>query len=123
MQIGIKNIMKAIEAGILTETTRSRLLELEDQQNQLRGKIAVVEADIVPISREDLVAGLTMFRDGDIKSKKFQAKLFDVFLRAVYLYDDHLKIVFSFTGDRNSIDLPVKKIDESSEDIRKEKFV
>ena len=117
VQIGIKNIMKAIEAGILTETTRSRLLELEDQQNQLRGKIAAAEADIVPISREDLVAGLTMFRDGDIKSKKFQAKLFDVFLRAVYLYDDHLKIVFSFTGDRNSIDLPVKKIDESSEDI------
>ena len=75
-----------------------------------------MEADIVPISREDLVAGLTMFRDGDIKSKKFQASC-STFPSSRLSLDDHLKIVFSFTGDRNSIDLPVKKIDESSEDI------
>ena len=105
VQSSINNLMKAIEAGIITETTRNRMLELESQQSQLRSKISIAEADIIPIERDDLIAGLTMFRDGDVQSKKFQARLFDTFLRAVYLYDDHLKIVFSYAGDKNSLDL------------------
>ena len=114
VETSIKNVMKAIEAGIITETTRSRLLELEGEQARLRGKIAAMQADIVPVDRDDLIAGLTMFRDGDVRSKKYQAKLFDTFLRAVYLYDDHLKIVFSFTGPTNSVDLPVSESDSIS---------
>ena len=114
VQSSIKNLMKAIEAGIITETTRARLLELESEQTRLRGKIAAMQADIVPVDRDDLIAGLTMFRDGDVRSKKYQAKLFDTFLRAVYLYDDHLKIVFSFTGPTNAIDLPVSESDSIS---------
>lgn len=117
VQSSIKNLMKAIEAGIITETTRSRLLELESQQAQLRSKIAAAEADIIPIERDDLIAGLMMFRDGNVQSKKFQAKLFDTFLRAVYLYDDHLKIVFTFTGSENSVTLPASELSGISEEI------
>lgn len=106
VQSSINNLMKAIEAGIITESTRNRMLELEERQSQLRSKISIAEADIIPIERDDLIAGLAMFRDGDIQSKKFQARLFDTFLRAVYLYDDHLKIVFSYTGDKNYVDMP-----------------
>ena len=117
VQVSIKNLMKAIEAGVLTETTRSRLLELESQQAQLRSKIAASESNIVPIERDDLIAGLMMFRDGNVQSKKFQAKLFDTFLRAVYLYDDHLKIVFPFTGSENSVTLPASELSGISEEI------
>lgn len=117
VQVSIKNLMKAIEAGVLTETTRSRLLELESQQAQLRSKIAASESNIVPIERDDLIAGLMMFRDGNVQSKKFQAKLFDTFLRAVYLYDDHLKIVFTFTGSENSVTLPASELSGISEEI------
>ena len=44
-----------------------------------------------------------MFREGDVTDKRFQAKLFDTFLVAVYLYDDDMKIVFSFSGDKNTL--------------------
>lgn len=106
-QRSIKNIMAAIERGIITETTKGRLLELESEQALLTAKIAAERADIVTISREDIVAGLGMFRDGDVANKKYQAKLFDTFLVAVYVYDDDLKIVFSFSGNKNTVRIPL----------------
>lgn len=103
----IKNIMTAIEQGIITDTTKGRLLELEARQSELTAKIAAERADIITISREDVIAGLEMFRDGEITDKKYQAKLFDTFLVAVYVYDDDLKIVFSFTGNKNTVNVPL----------------
>lgn len=105
----IKNIMTAIEQGIITDTTKGRLLELEAEQAAISAKIAAARADIVTVPREDIIAGLEMFRDGDIHSKKYQAKLFDTFLIAVYVYDDELKIVFSFTGKKNTVRIPLSK--------------
>ncbi len=104
----IKNLMTAIEQGIITDTTKSRLLELEADQSRLIAQIAAGRADIIIIPREDIIAGLTMYRDGDIKDKKYQAKLFDTFLVAVYLYDDDMKIVFSFSGNKNTVRVPLE---------------
>ena len=103
----IKNLMSAIERGIITDTTKGRLLELEAEQARLTAQIAAGRADIIVIPREDIVAGLTMYRDGDIKDKRYQAKLFDTFLVAVYLYDDDMKIVFSFSGKQNTVRVPL----------------
>lgn len=109
VQQAISNLMKAIEAGIITPTTRTRLLDLEEQQAKLSGKINTAKAERVEIDRDDLIAGLRLFRTGDIKNKKFLAKLFNTFLLAVYLYDDNrLKIVFSFTGNHNNIEIPLE---------------
>ena len=105
----LDNLMKAIEAGIITPTTRTRLLDLEEQQSKLSAKINTAKAERVEIDRDDLIAGLQLFRTGDIKNKKFLAKLFNTFLIAVYLYDDNrLKIVFSFTGNHNSVEIPLE---------------
>ena len=103
----IKNIMAAIEQGIITETTKGRLLELEADRSSIEAKIAIAKSDIVEISRDDLIAGLEMYRDGDICNKKYQARLFDTFLVAVYVYDDELKIVFSFSGKKNTVRIPM----------------
>lgn len=103
----IKNIMSAIEQGIITETTKGRLLELEAERSSIETKIAIAKSDIVDISRDDLIAGLEMYRDGDVSDKKYQARLFDTFLVAVYVYDDELKIVFSFSGKKNTVRIPM----------------
>ena len=99
--------MAAIEQGIITETTKGRLLELEADRSSIEAKIAIAKSDIVEISRDDLIAGLEMYRDGDICNKKYQARLFDTFLVAVYVYDDELKIVFSFSGKKNTVRIPM----------------
>lgn len=113
-----KNIMVAIEQGIITPTTKSRLLEVEERQAQLAAKIAAARADIIAVNREDLIAGLEVFREGDVTDKQFQAKLFDTFLVAVYLYDNDMKIVFSFSGDKNTLQLKLDPnvLDGSADD-------
>ena len=105
---GIKNIMSAIEQGIITETTKSRLVELESERATIKAKIAAARADIVTVSRDDIISGLEMFRDGDVYDKKYQARLFDTFLVAVYVYDDDLRLVFSFSGNKNTIQIPIE---------------
>lgn len=105
---GIKNIMSAIEQGIITETTKSRLVELESERATIKAKIAAARADIVTVSRDDIISGLEMFRDGDVHDKKYQARLFDTFLVAVYAYDDDLRLVFSFSGNKNTIQIPIE---------------
>lgn len=102
----IANIMKAIEAGIFTSTTKDRLLALEKEQTDLEHKITAARAEVIEVDRETIIEGLGMFRDGNPEDKKYQAALFDTFLLAVYVYDDKLKIVFSFTGDRNRLTVP-----------------
>ena len=49
-----------------------------------------------------------MFRDGDVYDKKYQARLFDTFLVAVYVYDDDLRLVFSFSVNKNTIQIPIE---------------
>ena len=104
----INNLLAAIEQGIITATTKERLLELESEQAKIAARLAVEKSEVIEVSREDIVAWLEMFRDGDVNDKKFQAKLFDAFLVAVYLYDNNLKIVFNFTGKKNSIRVPLR---------------
>lgn len=103
----IKNVMSAIEQGIITETTKDRLTELESERASIKAKIAAARANIVVVSRDDIKSGLEMFRDGDVQDKKYQARLFDTFLLAVYVYDDNLRIVFSFSGSKNTVDIPL----------------
>lgn len=94
----VSNLLKAIEAGIITETTRDRMLALEEQQATLERQIREARAQIVHLDRDVLVDTLHLFRNGDVYDKEFTRELFRTFLKAVYLYDDdRLKIVFGFT--------------------------
>lgn len=122
VQRSIKNLMSAIEQGIITSTTKSRLMELEQAQSDISAKISAAKADIIPVDRKRLIEWLISLREGDISNKKFQSKLFDTFLTAVYLYDDnHAKIVFSFSGSKKSIDIDllpaIDGIEEREEDV------
>lgn len=115
---GIKNIMHAIEQGIITDTTKGRLVELESDRSAIKAKIAVAKADIVPVNREQLTEWLRSLKEGDIHDKKYRACLFDTFLVAVYLYDDCLKIVFSFSGSKNTIRIPLNSaVDAIENDV------
>lgn len=112
---GIKNIIDAIEQGIITASTKERLQELEAERSRIEGKIAAARADIVVVSRDDIISGLSIFKGGNVFDKRYQARLFDTFLIAVYVYDDRLKIALSSFGKKNTIDLPLLNSPDSGE--------
>lgn len=114
----IKNLMTAIEQGIITATTRERLLELEKEQSELVSKLTLEKSVLLDVSKEEVVAWLESFKGGDISDKKYQAKLIDNFVQSVYLFDDHFDIVFSFARDKKRFDIETinKSIDAISQD-------
>lgn len=102
-----KNIMNAIEAGIFTTTTRDRLLEIEADISKLERSLALEKAMNVPIEKERIIYVLEKFRGGNVADKSFQRKLIDTFVKAVYLFDDHIKIDFYYAGKKSSMDSPL----------------
>lgn len=109
----LNNMMKAIEQGIITESTKKRLKELETEQKDLQRKYALAKSEVLIVTKEDVVAGLKMFRDGDIEDESYLVKLFDTFLVAVYIYDNDLRIVFRFSGDNNTVKVSLKDVVEN----------
>lgn len=106
VQSSISNVMKAIEMGVITETTRDRLIELERQQTDLKSKSALAKEEIVHVDRKDLISSLLAFRHGNVHDRAYQEKLFNAFLIAVYVYDDdHLKLVFNSFGKDDTVNI------------------
>jgi hypothetical protein len=107
----IGNLMKAIEAGIITESTKERLLELEDRKKQLKYSISLEEKVLDQSSPDEIRFWLEHFRSGDIEDKAYQKELIRIFLQSVYVYDDHLKIIFNYGGDEQKV--PFSEIESS----------
>ena len=122
VKTSIKNIMKAIEAGILTETTKERLQELETEQKQILADLLTERRKIPDISRDHVLYYFEHFRNGSVDDVKYQKQLIRHFLRAVYLYDDHIKITFDFTEDSDpGIEIPIET--DSGSDVGEVKSV
>lgn len=109
---GLKNIMAAIEAGIITNSTKDRLIELEGRVAALKQGIAA--AEIVPpkLGRDQLLFIFEKYQGRDTDSVEFVRDVIDTFVHAVYVYDDHALVTFNYSGD-NSAEIPLSEIEEA----------
>ena len=103
-QKGIDNILKAIEAGIITPSTKRRLQELEAEAQRLENAIIVEEKSITRLERDFVIYWMEKFRGGSLDDAAFRRKVIDSFVAAVYLWDDHIRIAFNYSGSRNTVD-------------------
>ena len=100
------NLMRAIESGIITPTTKSRLVELEAEHERLTKSIAEELIQDATLDRNQIVWFLERVRDGALQDESFRTFLVDTFLNAVYLYDDdNLILVFNYSGNNNTVKL------------------
>ena len=102
----IQNMLAAIEAGIITPSTKSRLMELEAERAQIEKGIAQQLISEPALERDQVIYFLERFRNGDVNDDMYRAFLVDTFLNAVYLYDDDkLVLVLNYTGERCKVTL------------------
>lgn len=124
----IGNILAAIEAGIFSAATQSRLAELEAEQRTVATQLSYLQEESEEVlSREEIIATLQLFQNGDICDVEFREALIDTFLVAAYVYDDKVKIVFNLGGKSESSILPfdiedVQFSDTSPENCRLHQF-
>lgn len=112
-----KNIMAAIEQGIITATTKSRLLEIENEIATLERSITVTKAATKPLDRGRVVYILEKYRDGDVNKKDFQKLLIDTFVKAVYVWDDKIQIDYYHFGKNSTITSALGNIGGSNGDV------
>lgn len=98
---GLKNVMAAIEAGIITATTKDRLVELEERCAVLRQGIAAAEIQPPKFSREQLLFIFEKYQNRNVKEPDFIRDLIDTFIHSVYVYDDRLLVTFNYSDDNN----------------------
>ncbi len=95
---GIENVMKAIEMGIITETTKNRLIELETRKKDLEMMLATERIKRPILTKEQVVFWLQRFRKLDINNPTHRKRLVESFVNAVILYDDRVELYFNYKG-------------------------
>ncbi len=107
VEFAIENLVKAIEAGIINDTTKRRMKELEAQQKELITAIADREiARGFHITREYVDFFFRQFRDMDYTDRECQKQIIATFVNSIFLYDDGTgKINYNFSTDSRTITL------------------
>ena len=111
----IANVMLAIDQGIITASTKEHLQDLESERAQLDARILVAQAEAgKAVTRESLLAYLEHFRAANVEDKDCQKELFDTFVKAVYLYDDHITLTFDINdGTTEDVEISMDDVEQS----------
>jgi len=100
---GIENMLNAIQAGVLTNSTKLRLEKLEAQQKELEVRIAEEKIARPRLSENQVRFWLTRFRKLDPNVKSHRETLINTFVNAVYLYDEKVLIIFNYKDGTKTI--------------------
>ena len=101
----IENIVNAVQKGYATETLLKRLDGLEKQKREISDVIAKEQLKSPIFSQDHFKMALSNFRKIDITTQEGKRKIIDTFINAIYLYDDHLKIIYNANGKEETISL------------------
>lgn len=92
----IENLLNAIQQGILTRSTKTRLEELEAARDEAEARLACEKMVSPKISEEFMRFWLHRFRKLDVKQQNHRQMLIDSFINTIYLYDDKIVITFNY---------------------------
>ena len=102
---GIQNLLNAIQQGILTPSTKSRLEELEASKEDLEIRIASENLIRPKVDAEFVTFWLHRLRKLDVRQQAHRKMLIDTFINAIYLYDDKIIITFNYKDGTKAITL------------------
>ena len=100
---GIQNMLNAIQAGILTSSTKERLEQLEETKRELEARIAEEKLAKPKVTEEFIRFWLLRFRKLDMSLKDQRQALVDTFINSIYLYDDKVLITFNYKEGTQTI--------------------
>ena len=114
----IRNMMRAIEQGIITRNTKDHLLELEAEEDRLVANIQAEEEKLPKISREMILFALHRFSNLNLSIAKNKERLIDGMVKAILLYDDRIVVYLTFKDEPITIPTADELRDmENSSDI------
>ena len=102
----IANILSAMDAGIITPSIKSHLLDLEAERASIEKGIARELISDPTLERDQIVFFLERFRKGDPNDEAYRIMLVDTFLNSVFLYDGGKTVlVLNYSGEHSKVTL------------------
>ena len=98
-------MLNAIQQGILTNSTKERLEELESCGKILKASILQAELERPKYSREDIIEWISRFKYGDPSNKEYQRQIIDIFLNSIYVFDDRLVFTYNYKIGTQTVSL------------------
>jgi hypothetical protein len=107
----IGKVLKSIEEGISNPSVKLRLDELESKKTDLEIAIAKEEIKDTKLTKEQIVFFISNFKDGNIDNPEYRRSIVDLFINAIFLYDDNLVITFNWKNGTKTVSL--KELEET----------
>ena len=107
----LKNILSAIEAGIFTETTKSRLDELEAEKSRLTLSLSKEKNKRTLFTKDLVVYWLELFRNGDVDDDEFRSTFFNIFINRAIVHDDCILVALNLVNKEKAI--PLEQLKDS----------
>ena len=92
-----------LESLVVQETTKERLDALEAQKDELTAKIADEKLRKPSFNADFIRFWLMKFRKFDISQQKQRKALIEIFVNAIFLYDDRMLITFNYKDGSQTI--------------------
>ncbi len=116
----IKNLMAAIEQGIVTKTTKKRLSELEAAQEQIEYNIEECSIRQPDLAEQDIRFLLSQFRrETHEPLEEYTEKIIKTFVNSVRLFDDHVIVAYNLVNEKNELESSFLKFLSDPENLDK----
>lgn len=103
----LANLLNLVEEGLITDTIRQRLTELETRKKELNA--AIIEEQIAKpaLGEVEIRAWFERFRHGDLDDPSYRQRIVDAFVNSVYVFEDRVIINFNAKDDPETVPLEV----------------
>ena len=100
VQRAINGFLSAIAEGVVTSSTKDKLVELEEKNAKLQKKInEQMQKDTTPLSEEKVKAFLTHFANNKYDGEEAMSEFFNSFIYRVVLFEDCVYIFYNTSHD------------------------
>ena len=101
----IRNVMKAIRQGIITETTKECLEDLETQRDSLKASILQLQLERRKFTKEEIVEWISKYKYGNINDLDYRKEIIDTFINSVFVYEDKLVLTYNYKDGTETLTL------------------
>ena len=95
----IENLWKALERGQAVDMITERIEKRKREKDELQGQLAIEIGKQVTFTAPQIKAFLYSLKRGDVNDENNRRGIVNIFLRAIYLYDDRMTLILN-GGDR-----------------------
>ena len=106
----IENLWKALERGQAVDMITGRIETRKQEKVELQGLLAMEMGKQVVLTVPQVRAFLYALKKGDLNNESTRRGIINIFLQAVYLYDDRMTLIFN--GGEQPITLDDVLLDE-----------